>query len=149
MTKAIREVDRIVQAAAEALSLPKTPAGFDGESWTWAWRRIDQDNLDQPVPESRVHARLDVRKNRLEISVVSLAWIPKARTTAASSQHFWKFFPLPFNPSGQLEAQIKEHLDIAWQDALSSAEDLPEIAKTRSKTEEQLKSKGLLATSYE
>ena len=148
MTKAIQEVDRAVQAAARALQLAKTQAGFDGESWIWAWRRINSDNRHQPVPESRVQARFDVFREGLEISVVSLAWIPEERKTTASRQYFGGFFHLPVDGS-RLEAKIKKHLETAWQEADSMAERLPEIEKMRSETEEQLKSKGLLATSYE
>ena len=148
MTEAIQEVDRAVQAAARALQLHDTRPGFDGESWTWAWRRINEQNLHQPVPESRVQARPDVFKEGLEISVVSLAWIPEKRITTAGRQYFGGFFRLPIDRR-QLEAQIKEHLDTAWKDAHHIAERLPEIAKIQSETEEQLKSKGLLATSYE
>ncbi len=149
MTKAIQEVDRAVQAAARALRLPdEALAGFDGESWTWAWRRIDEGNLHQPVPESRVKARIDAFKEGLEVSVVSLAWIPEERKTAASRQHFGGFFSLPVN-GNELEAAIKRHLKTAWRDADAMAKRLTEIARTQSETEAQLKSRGLLATPSE
>ena len=148
MTKAIQEVESAVQAAAEELELPETLAGFDGESWTWAWRRINEHKLHQPVPESRVQARPDIFKEGLEISVFSLAWIPEERSTAASRQYFGGFFPLPVD-STRLKAEIKKHLARAWKDAARMTNRLPEIAKARSRTEAQLKSKGLLATSYE
>jgi hypothetical protein len=148
VTEMIERIDSAVKEAVKILELAEVPCAFDGESWVWLWREMEEDDALKPVPEALLRARPDVFGEGVEIEISGGAWMPQKREIAAGRVYFAQYFEaLP--QGNELSSQLGNQISRAWKGAQETARRLPEIERRRNETVDKLRTTGVLASHQE